>query len=64
MRTIKVTMAVHVPAIPNFLRTEQGEAIRLCDISEEGLRVIACEWVNGLLAKAKEQGEELKESKG
>ena len=58
MRTIKVKMTVEVPQVPNFLRTSDGQTIPLCAVSDVGLRELAREWTENLIARSLEQSKE------
>ena len=50
--TLTVTATVKVPAVPNFLRTPDGQTLPLDAISDKDLREIGEVWAGELIAKA------------
>jgi hypothetical protein len=59
MKTIQVQLSVDVHKVPNFLRTLDGQSVPLCAVSDDGLRALAEQWTQDLLARAKEQHSEV-----
>lgn len=54
-RTMTVKAAVQVPTVPNFLLLEDGQKLPLSAFSDAGLRGVAKEWGEAMVARKREQ---------
>ncbi len=55
MTMMTVAAKVNVPRVPNFLITEYGFSMPVSAFTEDDLRNIGAQWVENLVARAKEQ---------
>lgn len=50
--TVKTERVLLLPTLPNFIRTENDEAVPIADLTRDQLREIGQQWTEALLRKA------------
>ena len=51
---VSVSATVAVPTVPNFVRLNDGQTLSIADVTDDGLRALAAEWTENLIARAAE----------
>ena len=50
-----VEIKIKCPKVPNFVQTEDGRTVPISSLSDECLRHLAAEWLEGIRKRAAEQ---------
>ena len=54
-RTVKATVRVLTPMVPNFVQTTDGQTVAVSTLTDDELREIGANWTEELIAKAHRQ---------
>ena len=60
--TIKTERTLLLPALPNFLRTENDEAVAIETLTQDQLREIGMQWTDALMRKARDKSSAKREA--